>query len=188
MIVRSLVWIACVLGLFASLQPSRAAAQSAETVVFSIGTTIVSLNAEWIEPPAGPGVVRPLVPAPFSCRNLNKSDEVDWYAAKGQTAKSAWKTFKCSAYGFVEEEITLSIRGIGSHDELGFAEISFEFQLAFKEGDDFWPLCAQHTEVGPAEFSDIRRWERFDVDVAGRCGDWLISSRTTLAGGFSAVE
>lgn len=122
---------------------------------------------------------------PFNCVNITNRETLDWYAAKGETSTSGWKAVKCTSY---DREITLSVRGHGSHDEIGFAEVSFEFQLAFKDGGDFWPSCGQHTKVGPGEFSEIQRWQRFDVDVAGRCGDWLISSRTVLTGGFSAFE
>lgn len=163
-------------------QPSRAAAQYPDSVVFSIGTSRVWLDAQYIKPPQRPGQVQTVVPMPFNCANITNYDGADWYASKGQTSNSGWFTFECTHYDRV---ITLNFRGNGSYDEVGFADMWFDFKLAFApNGSTFYSNCAQRTVEGPSDPGHIRRWEVLDTNLAGRCGDWQISARISMQQGF----
>jgi hypothetical protein len=172
--------------LVALAQTTSAAAEPPDTVVFSIGKTIVTLDAQYIKPPQPPGQVQTVVPMPFSCSNNTDYVGAEWFAQQGQTSRSEWKTFKCTHY---DREITLSLRGTGSYDEIGFVDMWFDFELGFEENETtFWPECATSTVDGPSDPGDVPRWERLDTSVVGRCGNWQITAKITMLEGYSAHQ
>lgn len=181
------------LALPAWAQPSRAAADAPETVVFDIGTTVVSLDAQYIQQPNEPNCsgfpvtcdATIYVPKPFNCVGITDSGGAEWFARQGQTSKSEWLNFKCS-YG--DYEISLDLRGTGSFDQFGFVDTWFDFKLGFGTESQWYSECATRTVDGPSDPADVPRWDELDTSVVGRCGDWQISASIKMLDGFSAFN
>jgi len=166
--------------------PAEAAAEPPQTVIFNIGTTIVSLDAQYIDPPPEPGTVQTVRPAPFNCVNIKDYEGTEWFAQRGQTSQSEWRTFRCTHY---DRKITLNVRGTGRYDEVGFAHMSFDFKLAFwPDASTGWPECAKRKENGPSDPGEVVRWDQLDTTLVGRCGNWQITAKVTMLEGFAPFE
>jgi hypothetical protein len=188
------IGLACAAALLASAQASRAAADAPETVVFDIGTTVVSLDAQYIKPPDdGPNCSGfPVTcdatiyePKPFNCVGITDYEGAEWFARQGQTSTSEWRNFKCSSGDY---EISLNLRGTGSFDKFGFVDTWFDFKLGFGTESQWYSACATSTVDGPSDPADVPRWDELNTSVVGRCGDWQISAGIKMLEGYSAFK